>query len=167
MCVCVGGGGVWNEREGRVRQGEIEKQREKEWIEVGKKRRKQCRMWRKGHARHATPLWDYSWIFCSSQLKLNRRERWQKLPWQIPLGCIRSFPVPIVSLFCPYPCLKVHQWYRMWSNFCLSTPFCSINHALSVDIADIVDIVENTHVIVEMRNKEIMVLGSQDIILSV
>lgn len=61
-------------------------------------------------------------------------------------------------LSCPYPCLKVHQECRIWYNFPLSTPFSSINHTLPVDIPDIADRLESIHVILEMRNREIICL---------
>lgn len=51
-----GDGCVKKEREGRVRQGETEKQKE-ESTEGGRKRRNSGR---KGHARRATPLWVHS-----------------------------------------------------------------------------------------------------------
>lgn len=82
-------------------------------------------------------------LFLSAQAQ-QKRGRWQSLPRQIPRGRVRSYLVPILVS-------RSINDRGCDQNFPLSTSFSSTNHTLSVDIPDIL---ENTNVILEMRNRD-------------
>lgn len=96
-------------------------------------------------------------LFFSGAQAPQKGERWQKLLRQIPRGGVRSYPVPILVS------RSVNDTGRE-QTFPSAQPFLHKSATVSVDIADIADVLENTHEILEMRNGEIIVLSYQDIL---